>query len=115
MKNKPHIPKTWKNFELKVAKDLGGERNPLSGRSSKHCYGDVIHSHFTVEVKYNEFLPLARLFEEVRAEAKKVGKIPLIAFKAKGQRGYLYVTDSKSFLDMLILLPLIPYDIGKGE
>jgi len=101
MKNKPHIPKTWKNFELKVAKDLGGERNPLSGRSSKHCYGDVIHPYFTVEVKYNEFLPLCRLFSEVEAEAKKVGKIPLIAFKVKGQRGYLFAAKENLVLEFL--------------
>ena len=115
MKNKPHIPKTWKNFELKVAKDLGGERNPLSGRSSKHCYGDVIHPYFTVEVKYNEFLPLCRLFEEVRAEANKVGKIPLIAFKVKGQEGYLYAVSNKIFLEMISASPWILVEVEKGE
>ena len=103
MKNKPHIPKTWKNFELKVAKDLGGKRNPLSGRSGGHCAGDVISSLFLVEVKYNDFLPAARVFEDIAKQAYKDFKIPLVAFKRKGQRGYLFIVNKDLILDLLII------------
>ena len=115
MKNKPHIPKTWKNFELKVAKDLGGERNPLSGRSSKHCYGDVIHPHFVVSVKYNQHLPTIREFEITAREAKKAVKNPIVVLKAKGQRGYLYVVDGKFFRELARECCYLKEDIKKGE
>lgn len=42
---------TWKQEERKVARALGGERNPLSGSNSRHTGGDVIQTPYYVDCK----------------------------------------------------------------
>lgn len=41
----------WKQEERKVARALGGERNPLSGSNSRHTAGDVIQTPHYVDAK----------------------------------------------------------------
>lgn len=41
----------WKQEERQVARALGGERNPLSGESSRHTSGDVIQTPLYVDCK----------------------------------------------------------------
>ena len=46
--------KTWKTVELRIAKDFGVERTPLSGINSKHTGSDTLHETFYVEVKHGK-------------------------------------------------------------
>ena len=72
----------WKDLERRVAKALGGRRNPLSGRSSGHTSGDVIHHLFYVEAKYRQRWEVLSLFEGVREKAAGEGKVPILVLKA---------------------------------
>jgi len=92
---------TWKKFERKVAKKLGGVRTPLSGSHSRHTSGDVIHDRFYVECKYRSRFAVVTLFDEVKERAKKEGKIPILALKQKNRRGELVVLDLDDFVDLL--------------
>jgi hypothetical protein len=56
---------------------LHGQRNPLSGRDSKHTAADVIHDSFFTECKLREKHSAISLWDEVKALADKEGKTPV--------------------------------------
>jgi len=91
---------TWKKFERKVAKKLGGFRTPLSGSNSRITSGDVVHPCYYVECKYRSKFYVFSLFDDVRAKAKKEGKVPLLVLKEKNRRGELVVMDLDDFVRM---------------
>ena len=82
---------TWKHMERKVAKLLGGTRNPLSGGSSKHTRGDIIHSSLYVECKLRKKMAVWSLFREVEQLAKREAKMPIVILKEKNKKGELAV------------------------
>jgi len=96
---------TWKKFERKVAKALGGQRTPLSGSLSRHTSGDVIHPIFYIECKYRAdirgFNALRVFKEEVEPKAKAEGKIPLLVVKEKGKKGELVVLRFEDFVKLV--------------
>jgi hypothetical protein len=77
--------KLWKSIERKVAKFLGGERNPVSGRQRGYL-ADIAHSTFSIEVKHRQTLP-SWLFDAMQqAEASQKGnQIPIVILHQKGQ------------------------------
>ena len=92
---------TWKKFERKVAKKLGGVRTPLSGSHSRHTSGDVIHDRFYVECKYRSRFAVASIFDEVKKKAKMEGKIPILVLKQRNRRGELVVLDLDDFVGLI--------------
>jgi hypothetical protein len=92
---------TWKKLERKVAKKLGGVRNPLSGKHSRHTSGDVIHPKFYIECKYRKNFAVATLFDEVRKNAKKESKIPILVLKEKDKTGELVVLTLDDFVKLI--------------
>lgn len=48
--------KNWKSTERALAKRLGGERVPVSGRT-RGSSPDISHSHYGIEVKERKTLP----------------------------------------------------------
>ena len=92
---------TWKKLELKVAKMLGGQRNPLSGSASKHTSGDIIHDKFYVECKYRAKFAVVSLFKEVEEKAKAENKVPLLVLKQKNLRGELVVLRLEDFVKLV--------------
>lgn len=46
--------KTWKTVELRIAKDFGTDRTPLSGINSKHTGSDTLHDKLFIEVKHGK-------------------------------------------------------------
>ena len=97
--------KYYKDVERRIAKLLGGERNPLSGRNSKHCAGDVIHPKYLVEVKYREKNPslnqILGWLNEAVENAKKENKIPLLILVLKGKKKPILITYLRDVLDIL--------------
>ena len=89
---------TWKSLERKVAKLLGGVRNPLSGGASRHTRGDVIHPYLYVECKLRQKLSMWSWFDDVRQKAKVEGKTPILIIKEKSKKGELVVLDIKDFV-----------------
>lgn len=91
----------WKDAERSVAKALGGWRTPLSGSSSRHTSGDLIHPVFYAEVKYRARHAILTLMREVEAKAKREGKTPLLVLKERGRHGF-YVLVSLDYFTQVI-------------
>lgn len=82
----------WKGFERKVAEDFGTKRVPLSGSNSGHnTNSDSLHPELYIECKVRHKISIWSLFEDTEDKAKHENKIPLVAIKQKGSRGYLIV------------------------
>lgn len=82
----------WKSFERNVAKDFGTKRVPLSGSNSGHnTNSDSLHPKLYIECKVRGKISLWQLFKDTENKAKVEGKIPLVAVKQKGERGYLVI------------------------
>jgi hypothetical protein len=77
---------SWKRVERKISRKLGGERNPLSGGSSRHTRGDTIHDKYYVEVKFRARIPFFKDWTDAQEKAKLEGKIPMFVFHEKGRK-----------------------------
>ncbi|MCK4795628.1 MAG: hypothetical protein KAV87_68500 [Desulfobacteraceae bacterium] len=86
--------KPWKVTERRVSKKLGGVRNPLSGRSSRHTGGDVIHDKLYIECKHGRHVPPIKLMHQVEKNAAMERKIPVLALHHFGDRhDYFLIRD----------------------
>lgn len=93
--------RTWQKLETKTAKLLKGERNPLSGKDSKHTSGDVIHPSLYVECKLKKRIATWSLFREVEEQAKLEGKTPVLILKEKNKKGELAVLRLSDFVELV--------------
>lgn len=50
------MSKNWKNVELSLARILGGQRVPITGRS-RGSAPDIEHESLSIEVKHRKSLP----------------------------------------------------------
>lgn len=109
LKRKKRIPKTllrknnvevkrptsascWKGFEMKVAKFFGTRRVPLSGSNSGHnTNSDSLHEELYIECKVRNKIAIWSLFVDTENKAKVEKKVPVVALKQKGEKGYLLV------------------------
>ena len=86
---KPTSKSCWKSFEREVA---GTKRVPLSGSNSGHnTNSDTLHPKLYIECKVRGKSAIWTLFEDTRNKAKVEKKIPIIALRQKGGKGYLLV------------------------
>lgn len=82
----------WKSFEREVAKFFGTRRVPLSGSNSGHgTNSDSLHDKLYIECKVRGKISLWNLFVDTEKKAKVENKIPIVAIKQKGEKGYLIV------------------------
>jgi len=89
--------KTWKAVERRIAKVLGGKRNPLSGSSSRHTSGDVIHDKYYVEIKHRARIPFYNIFKDDFLE-KKLGKKVSVLLYNKKSRYCILMIDLDDFV-----------------
>lgn len=90
--NKPTSSSNWKSFERLVAGFFGTRRVPLSGSNSGHgTNSDSLHPKVYIECKVRGKISLWSLFADTESKAKVEGKVPVVAIKQKGERGYLLV------------------------
>lgn len=88
----PTSKSTWKAFERTVAAMFGTKRVPLSGSNSGHnTNSDSLHPHLYIECKVRGKSAIWSLFSDTEKKAKVEGKIPLVALKQKGERGFIIV------------------------
>lgn len=81
---------TWKKFERDTASFFHTRRVPLSGSNSGHnTNSDTLHPDLYIECKLRGKFSLWSLFEDTEKKAKKEGKIPVVALKQKGAKGFL--------------------------
>jgi len=92
------MSKTWKRFELTVARFFGSERNPLSGGNSKHTRSDTLHKDLYIECKYRTAgSALDTLFADTDIKAVVEHKVPIVCTKKRGQSGFLITIHSDDF------------------
>lgn len=88
--NSPTSKGTWKSFENLVAKFFGTRRVPLSGSNSGHgTNSDSLHPKLYIECKVRSKIALWQLFTDTEKKAKVESKVPVVAVKQKGEKGYL--------------------------
>lgn len=89
---KPTSKECWKSFERTVATYFGTRRVPLSGSNSGHgTNSDSLHPKLYIECKLRNKIALWQLFTDTEKKAKVEGKVPVVAIKQKGEKGYLLV------------------------
>ena len=81
--------KQWKESERKMAKELGGERVPISGRQRGYA-PDIKHDRFAIEHKYGQRILSSRLKEALdQADASVIGdQFPIVTFEESTPAGY---------------------------
>lgn len=90
--NKPTSSSSWKSFERLVASFFGTKRVPLSGSNSGHgTNSDSLHPKIYIECKVRHKFSLWSLFIDTEKKAKVENKVPVVAIKQKGEKGYLLV------------------------
>lgn len=89
---KPTSKECWKSFERTVATYFGTRRVPLSGSNSGHgTNSDSLHPKLYIECKVRSKIALWQLFMDTEKKAAVEGKVPIVAIKQKGEKGYLLV------------------------
>lgn len=89
---KPTSKSCWKSFERTVAEFFGTRRVPLSGSNSGHgTNSDSLHPKLYIECKVRNKIAIWQLFVDTERKAKVEKKIPVVAIKQKGEKGYLLV------------------------
>lgn len=110
---KPTSKECWKSFERTVASYFGTRRVPLSGSNSGHgTNSDSLHPKLYIECKVRSKIALWQLFIDTEKKAKVEGKLPVVAIKQKGEKGYLLVMRpedlqkiSESHLESTVITP----------
>lgn len=99
----------WKQFERQMAQFWGGVRNPLSGSSSRHTGGDLIHPTIYGEAKYMKVFPkkFRNTWEESQKNAKNEGKIAVLCLKEKNMKGFLVVMHSDDIERLLTMKEIL--------
>lgn len=89
---RPTSKECWKSFERLVASYFGTKRVPLSGSNSGHgTNSDSLHPKLYIECKVRNKIAIWQLFVDTENKAKVEKKIPVVALKQKGEKGYLLV------------------------
>ncbi|MGA2956146.1 MAG: hypothetical protein ABSF48_10535 [Thermodesulfobacteriota bacterium] len=89
--------KAWKQRERDVADFFHGQRNPLSGRNSKHTAADVIHDQLFIECRLRKKHTAVSLWDEVKALAEQEGKTPIVVLAEKKRPGFWILVHNEDF------------------
>lgn len=89
----------WKAIERRVAAFFGASgRTPLSGGNSGHTRSDTLSDALFIEVKQRKRHAAVKLWDEVKALAKKENKIPVVALSVKNRPGFWVMVHSSDLL-----------------
>ena len=78
--------KAWKACERRIAKFIGGERVPITGRQRGDA-PDIAHNWLSVEVKYRKKIP--EWIKDAMRQAvasKRMRQMPCVILCEKGQK-----------------------------
>lgn len=78
--------KAWKRAERAVARQLGGERTPLSGKNSRHTSADGIHIEEYLEHKRRKQDPVHEHLTNLTQKARRRDRWPLISYDLQGEQ-----------------------------
>lgn len=80
--------KAWKQFERRVARYFGVERNALSGGNSKITRSDTLHPDLFIECKQRKRFAAIRLWDETKHLADREAKTPVVCLSEKNRPGF---------------------------
>lgn len=89
---------TWKAAERVIARWFGAERNPLSGRNSRHSASDSLHPRLFIETKYAHRWAVLTIWRKAVEFARAENKIPLVCLKEKGKEGFWILVHSNDLV-----------------
>ena len=96
--------KAWKACERRIAKYIGGERVPITGRA-RGSAPDIDHAWLSIEVKYRKKLPdwMHDAMSQAKASARG-NQMPVVIYCENGMdTGKCYiVTELGDFTDRFI-------------
>ena len=98
--------KPWKRAERKGATAIGGQRNPLSGSSSRHTRGDVIHPVIYLEMKYRQTFAVVSQIRKEEVKAKKEGKVAVLGFQQRRLKTRYYLIPEPLMAILMTHLPV---------
>ena len=84
--------KTWKNFELQTARELGTERELFAGPG-----GDIKHNLFLIDTKNRARWSISAWFSKLKKDAGKRDRIPLLVCKTPGSHTKLAICELHVF------------------
>ena len=93
--------KTWKAVERRVARMFNAQRNPLSGKNSRHTQADVIHNKLFIEVKHRSRIPFYKVWEDTKHKAYQENKIPVLVIHQKGSKDYIAIIDASYLAELM--------------
>ena len=101
---------TWKRREGQVAGLFGAKRQRCSGSSGRpDCSrSDSTHPTLFVETKLRANHAAVALLDQVKALARREGRVPVVAMAVKGRRGVVLVMDAED-------LPTIAAEYGAAH
>lgn len=80
--------KAWKQFERRVARFFGTERNALSGGNSKLTRSDSLHPSLFIEAKQRKRFAAIRLWDATKRLGNRERKTPIVCLSEKGRPGF---------------------------
>jgi len=92
---------TWKKREMKIARDFGTKRNPLSGSMSGHSSSDSLSTRFYLESKLRANPPGWNLFLDTKEKAKLENKIPVVILSKKYHKDKIAMVDYDFLIELL--------------
>jgi hypothetical protein len=97
--------KTWKAVERQIARRLGGQRVPITGRA-RGSAPDVDHPWLSIEVKHRKRLPqwLLDALDQARAAANDQ-QLPIAVLHENGRR----------FSDAIVVMRLADFEDWFGK
>lgn len=92
------MDKPWKAVERRIARWLGSERNPLSGRHGKISRSDSIHPLLYIETKWRKRHSAVSLWRDTAKKADKENKIPVCCLVEHSKHGFWLLVHSQDLL-----------------
>jgi len=83
--------KTWKKFERVVAGFFGCRR---TGPMQEKNASDINHDFLHVQCKHSKKVAIVNVWDAAKKVADKSDKIPVVAIKQKGRKGFWLLTHS---------------------
>jgi hypothetical protein len=88
---------TWKRREARAAALFGARRQRLSGSSGRPdgTRSDSTHERLYLETKLRQHHAAVAQLDQVKALARREGRVPVLALATKGRRGIVLVLDAE--------------------
>lgn len=81
------MTKNWKKVELSIARILGGERVPITGRT-RGSAPDIEHPNYSIEVKHRQSVPdwIKDAMDQAEKSNISGDKLPIVILHEKNMK-----------------------------